>query len=163
MAKSRKSPPPDKGSGARSEEGNAVQFFIGAIGEGGGASQAESGNEPINHTPYVDMYSTKNELTLEIEMPGVRLEEIELSIFRGAINIRARKYECFEDNNVKYICMERSFGSLFRTIEIPMPIDSSMTKATYNEGILKVTFPRVSEKRGGPKKIKIVSEHREED
>lgn len=162
MAKSRKSPPPDKGLGTGGEEGNAVQFFIGAIGEGGESSQAESGNEPINHTPYVDMYSTKDELTLEIEMPGVRFEEIELSVFKGALNIKARKYECFEDNNVKYICMERSFGSLFRTIEIPMPIDSSRTKATYNDGILKVSFPRVSEKRGGPKKIKIISEQGEE-
>ncbi|MCK5237313.1 MAG: Hsp20/alpha crystallin family protein, partial [Deltaproteobacteria bacterium] len=94
-------------------------------------------------------------LTIRVELPGVRAEDIEISILRNNLNIKAHKYECFEDNTTNYICMERSFGHIFRAVEVPVPVNTSEIKALYSKGILQITLPRIEEKRGQPKKIKV--------
>lgn len=134
-----------------SESSNVVQFFM----EGMDTLRCGEGTEPVNHIPYVDIYSNKDELIIEVEIPGVRMEDIDLSVFKGALNIKAIKYDCFEEENVNYICMERSFGRLFRSIEIPITVNTSKISAKYNDGILRIVIPRVSDKRGQPIKIKV--------
>ncbi len=111
--------------------------------------------EPINHIPHVDMYSTKNTLEISIDIPGVRKEDIEITLLQNTLKIVALKYECFEDDEINYICMERAFGRIFRTVEIPFPINTTQMKAYYKQGILKIILPRVEEKRGKPKSIAI--------
>ena len=113
--------------------------------------------ELVSHMPYIDMYSTSKELIIEVEMPGVRREDIEVVAFRDTINIKAFKYECFEDRNINYVCMERSFGRIFRVIELPIPVNTNHIKAVYTKGILKITLPRVEEKRGRPKRVTVES------
>ncbi len=111
--------------------------------------------ELVSHMPCIDMYSTTKELIIEVEMPGIRREDIEVVAFRDTINIKAFKYECFDDRNINYVCMERSFGKIFRVIELPLPVNTSHIKAVYSKGILKITLPRVEEKRGRPKRVEI--------
>lgn len=152
MAKSRKSSSDDAPkSGSSSDERNIIQFFVEEVE--GFCEQPHS--EPVNHVPYVDVHTTEEELVVEIEIPGVTLNEIDISVFKSTLNLRAAKFDCFEENTINYTCMERSFGRLFRTIDLPVPVNTSKVKAVYSKGILKVTMPRVSEKRGQPKKIKV--------
>lgn len=116
-----------------------------------------SQGEPINHTPNVDMYSTSEELTIEVELPGVLGDEIDVSMHGGRLIIRAVKYECFDEEAVNYICMERSFGKITREVELPFPVNTSKTKAIYSNGILTITMPTVADKRGTAKQIPIES------
>ncbi len=51
--------------------------------------------------------------------------------------------------------MERSFGRALRTVEIPVPVNTNKIKALYRNGILRITMPRIEEKRGQPKKIDV--------
>ncbi|MBI5598909.1 MAG: Hsp20/alpha crystallin family protein [Deltaproteobacteria bacterium] len=135
------------------EKTNIVQFIMESIEGLAGARGAEA----MNHTPYVDMYSTDREVVVEVEMPGVRPEDIDVTMFKNSITIKALKYECFEETNVNYVCMERSFGRIFRTVDVPFPVNSGGMKAVYKNGILKITLPRVEEKRDRPIKIDIES------
>lgn len=109
----------------------------------------------ISHTPVVDILSTSNNIIIEVELPGVRLEEIDISILRNAVTIKALKYECFDEKKVNFVCMERSFGKFFRVIDIPSPVDTSRMKATFRDGLLTITLPIIGEKRGVPKKIEV--------
>ena|SRR3989338_1182326 len=111
----------------------------------------------ISHAPVVDILSTLDSIIIEVELPGVRPEEIDVSILRNAVTIKAIKYECFDEKKINFVCMERSFGKFFRVIDIPSPVDTSRIKATFRDGLLTITLPRIEEKRGVPKKISIES------
>jgi HSP20 family protein len=128
-----------------------MQFFLDEFQ----SARNPSGAEPVNHVPYLDLYSTKTQVTIEVEIPGVRADDIDISVFKSTVKIKAVKYECFDDNNVNYVCMERSFGTILRSVEIPVPVNTGKVKAKYINGMLSITLPRIEEKRGQPKKIKI--------
>ena len=113
--------------------------------------------EPLTHIPNVDMYSTATDLVIEVELPGVKKEDINVSLHKRSITIRALKVECFEEDRVNYVCMERSFGRIFRALEIPCDIDPSRIKATFREGILTITIPRVEKKAASAMKVQIES------
>lgn len=111
----------------------------------------------ITHTPVVDMFSTAGAVIVEVELPGVRQEEVEISILQNTLTIRGVKYECFEEKKVNFVCMERSFGRVFRVIDIPYTVDTSRIKAAYKNGLLTIELPKVAEKRGVPKKVNVES------
>ncbi|HCY18280.1 MAG TPA: molecular chaperone [Deltaproteobacteria bacterium] len=111
----------------------------------------------ITHTPVVDMFSTAGAVIVEVELPGVRQEEVEISILQNTLTIRGVKYECFEEKKINFVCMERSFGRVFRVIDIPYTVDTSRIKAAYKNGLLTIELPKVAEKRGVPKKVNVES------
>jgi len=150
MAKSSGKQPPGERAPRKS---NMMQFIMESIE----SIPAARGVEPINHVPYVDICSTETELIVEAEMPGMRQEDIEVTVYRNTLSIKALKYECFEETNVNYVCMERSFGKVFRSVDLPFAINTGGAKAAYKKGILRITLPRVTEKRGTPKTITIES------
>ncbi|OGQ47736.1 MAG: hypothetical protein A2W63_01115 [Deltaproteobacteria bacterium RIFCSPLOWO2_02_44_9] len=114
-------------------------------------------NAVINHAPVVDIFSTPDAIIVEVEMPGIREEEIDVSITKNTLTVQGLKYECFEEDKVNFVCMERSFGRLFRVIDIPCPVDASRIKAVYLNGLLTITMAKIEEKRGTPKKITVES------
>jgi len=114
-------------------------------------------NAVINHVPVVDIFSTPDAIIVEVEMPGIREEEIDVSITKNTLTVQGLKYECFEEDKVNFVCMERSFGRLFRVIDIPCPVDASRIKAVYLNGLLTITMAKIEEKRGTPKKITVES------
>ncbi len=107
----------------------------------------------ITHTPVIDMFSTSDAIIIEVEMPGVRREEIDVSILQNTLTVRGIKYECFDEKKVNFACMERSFGKFFRTIDMPFPVDTGKIKSVYKNGLLTITLKKIEEKRGTPKKI----------
>lgn len=111
--------------------------------------------ETITHTPNLDVYSSPVEVVVEVEMPGVRKEDIEVTLLEDILTIKALKYECFDEDKVNYVCMERAFGRILRKVEIPFPVDTSRMKAVYKRGVLTVRIPRIEEKRGSAKKVPI--------
>lgn len=148
MAKISKKPPKNLPS---VEIDNINQFIFEGIDEAGIFPHVE----PITSVPNVDMFSTSAELVIEAELPGVKKEDIEVSLDKGSIAIKAVKFECFEEEKVNYVCMERSFGRIFRTVEIPFPVDTSKIKAAFKNGVLTITLPRVEDKRSNVKKVPI--------
>lgn len=155
MAKISKKPPSDDDS--PKSPGETIQFLMENMLEGieeGGRSK-EMG--ALHQAPHVDIFSTKEELVIEVDLPGVKADEINISLDREQMNIHAAKYECFDDDKINYICMERAFGKIARTIHIPLPVNSSKVKATYDKGILTIRMPRIEDKRGKAKKIPVKS------
>lgn len=118
-------------------------------------AEASSGGEPIIHTPHVDMYSTSGKLVIEVELAGVKKNDIEVTLDGQLLTVRGVKYECFDEEKINYVCMERAFGKFQRDIDIPFPVDSARIKAVYKNGILTVTVPRVEDKRCSSRKVPI--------
>ncbi len=114
-------------------------------------------SEPITHIPSVDMFSTATELIIEVEMPGVRKDDIEVLLHKNSVTIKALKYDCFDEDKINYVCMERVFGRIFRSIEVPFPVDTAKIKAVYKSGILTIVIPKVEDKRSKTKRVAIES------
>lgn len=132
---------------------NLNQFIFEGLEDTGIFSEPE----PITNIPNIDMFSTPAEVVVEVELPGVRKQDIEISIYKNNLTIRALKFECFEEDKINYVCMERSFGRLFRTMEIPFPVDTEKIKAVYKNGLLTISIPRIEDKRRETKRVPIES------
>ncbi len=150
MAKISKRPP---GGRASIEIDNLNQFII----EGIDPADSFFKSEPITHIPNVDIFSTPGEVIIEVELPGVRKEDIDVAIVKNTLTLRALKLECVEEEKVNYVCMERAFGKVFRAIDLPCPVDTARIKAVYRNGILTISIPRVDDKRSCTRKILIES------
>ncbi len=137
-----------QGSGGSSPGG------CGAMGGGMGGSQPL---EPITRIPDIDMYSTADELFIEVEMPGVAKDDIELYLHKNTIKVSALKVEHVEYRRTNYVCLERVFGRLYRSIEIPFPVNTSKVRATYCNGVLTIVMPRIEDKRAQKRSVPIES------
>ncbi len=151
MAKSSKKDPKDSSCEGGSKKSSLMQFLVSDME----AVLHTSLTEGANHAPPVDVFSTDDYLYIDMNIPGVREEEIEVVFFKNTIKITAIKYDCFEEEGLNYICMERSFGKICRIIEIPFPVNTTKITAEYKHGVLTITLPRVAEKRGLPIVIKV--------
>ncbi len=149
MAKISKEPPEarsfsEKGGGSCHGDGNDNK-----------GPYDDGGLETITRIPDIDMYSTPYELTIEVEMPGVLKENIELYLHKNTIKLTALKAETIELNKINYVCMERVFGRLYRSIEIPFPVNTSKVKAVFKNGLLTIVIPRVEDKRSEKRSVLI--------
>lgn len=111
--------------------------------------------EPITQIPNVDVFSSNAELVIEAELPGVRKEDIGVTLQNNTLSIKAVKFECFNEEKINYVCMERTFGRIFRAIEIPFPVDTVKIRAVFKDGILTITIPRVEDKRNRSRSVAI--------
>ncbi|MDI1470922.1 MAG: Hsp20/alpha crystallin family protein [Thermodesulfovibrio sp.] len=104
-------------------------------------------------SPNVDIFEKDNELKIQIELPGVNKNEIDLTITDDRLIIKG---EIKRPEGVKeedYILSERSFGPFTRTISLPPDIDKSSVKAGLKDGLLEISIMRKSESK--PREIKI--------
>lgn len=106
-------------------------------------------------TPPLDLYQTNDNIVAVVEVPGMRKEEIEISLHNGMLTIGGdRQSHSSEGENVERT--ERFSGKFRRSISLPARVDSGKVTATYKDGILVVTLPKAEEAK--PKKVEVTIE-----
>jgi HSP20 family protein len=106
-------------------------------------------------SPALDLYQSNDNLIAVVELPGMRKEEIEISLHDGALTIAGeRKSEA--SNGEKAERTERYIGKFRRSISLPVRVDSNKVSATYRDGILTVTLSKAEEAK--PKQIQVRAE-----
>jgi len=104
-------------------------------------------------TPRLDVFEDKENLYVKAELPGMKREDIELSLHDGTLSLSGeRKSETKTEGTEQYQA-ERFFGRFQRTITLPAPIATDKVKADYKDGILTVTLPKTEEAK--PRKIEV--------
>lgn len=100
---------------------------------------------------HVDLYENEKEIILDAELPGVEAQDLDVRVLPREVRIKAekKKAEEFKDNNVHR--QERFYGSVARTVYLPTEIDPDQAKATFKNGILKLTLPKVGDSGAGRK------------
>ena len=92
-------------------------------------------------SPAIDLYQNNDNLIAVVELPGMRKEEIEISLHDGTLTIAGeRKSEA--SNGEKAERTERYVGKFRRSIALPVRVDANKVSATYRDGILTVTLPK---------------------
>src|SRR6266498_3134816 len=103
-------------------------------------------------TPALDLYEDKDNLIVKAELPGMRKEEIDISLHDGTLAISGERKRQSRGGE-KAERTERYVGAFRRSITLPTRVDASKVSATYKDGILKVTLPKAEEAK--PKQIQV--------
>ena len=103
-------------------------------------------------SPALDLYQNTDNIVAVVELPGMRKEDIEISLHDGTLTIGGeRKRE--GGANGKAERTERYLGTFRRSVTLPTRVDASKVNAAYRDGILTVTLPKAEEVR--PKQIQV--------
>jgi len=118
----------------------------------GGARQAQLFS---GWTPALDLYQNNDNVVAIVELPGLRKEDIEISLHDGTLTIAGeRKSETVGNGNGDSATRtERFTGKFRRSITLPTRVDANKVNATYKDGILTVTLPKAEEAK--PKQIQV--------
>jgi HSP20 family protein len=89
-----------------------------------------------------------------LEVPGVEMKDIDISLADGRLTIKGEKKHEEEIKEEDYYHSERSYGSFHRTLSVPRGIEEGKISATYDSGVLEVSLPKVEEKQAQKVEIK---------
>jgi HSP20 family protein len=101
----------------------------------------------------VDMYDTENSVVVKTAIPGVKAEDIDVSVTGDTLTVKAETKEEEEVKRENYMRHERRFGSYCRSVTLPGGLMTDKAEADYTNGILTLTFPKAEEVK--PKAIKV--------
>ena len=103
-------------------------------------------------SPALDLYQSTDNIVAVVELPGMRKEDIEISLNDGTLTISGERQR-ETTNGEKAERTERYVGTFRRSIALPTRVDASKVNAAYRDGILTVTLPKAEEVR--PKQIQV--------
>jgi len=106
--------------------------------------------------PSIDIKENENNYTLEIEIPGVNKDDVNVEVENDALIVRGEKRHEKDDSKDNYHVVERQYGSFQRVLDLPADADREDIKASFNDGVLRVTIGRQPEKaRSGARQIEV--------
>ena len=112
----------------------------------------ETVNEGL--APRLDVVEHDNEFVLQAEMPGIKKDDIEITLENGVLTISGEsKSEKEEREGERVIRQERRYGKYVRSLRLGKEIDEKNVKANYKDGILELVLPKSEEVK--PKKISV--------
>jgi HSP20 family protein len=111
------------------------RFFTGSLVPVEGAER--------DFVPSVDIRETEEGYELTAEVPGLKPEEIEVTLSGDVLILKGEKKEEHEADEGGYHLVERRFGSFYRSFRLAEPVDREHLAATHKDGVLRVRLPKV--------------------
>jgi HSP20 family protein len=103
--------------------------------------------------PPVDIYEDENSISLRLEIPGMKQEDLDIRLENNTLTVRGeRKFEQ-EEKEENFHRIERRYGSFARSFTLPNTVDSDKVNADYKDGVLSIELTKRAETK--PKQIKI--------
>ena len=99
----------------------------------------------------LDAYVTAEEIVILANVPGVKPEDVEITIEGDTLTIRGERQRPLE--NVDYVMQERPYGKFQRTLNINIPVDANRAEARYDNGLLTLVIPKAEAAK--PKVIQV--------
>ncbi|NUM53249.1 MAG: Hsp20/alpha crystallin family protein [Candidatus Hydrogenedentes bacterium] len=103
--------------------------------------------------PAVDVKENEQEYTIEADLPGMKKEEIDITVVDNVVTLKGERKHESETKEKDYHRVERRYGAFERTFEIPGGFDADKIAAHFDNGVLKVTLPKREESK--PKQIEV--------
>ncbi len=104
--------------------------------------------------PAVNLWDRGDALVAELEVPGARAEQLDISVIGGELSLRIERPDLSQEG-VTFHRRERPTGSFARVIRLPADVDGNNVQAELNDGVLTVTLPKAEAAK--PRKIQVVS------
>ncbi len=111
------------------------------------AAYGDEGNLPI------DMYQTDDSIVVRASVPGVKPEEVEVTITGDTLTIKGETRAEEEVRKDSFFRQEISYGTFSRSVVLPSSLQTDKAEATFEHGVLTLTIPKAEATK--PKQIKI--------
>jgi HSP20 family protein len=102
----------------------------------------EEGLDSALWSPAADVYETPDEIILQIELPGVQLEDVRLEALDGKLRVSGNRRVDPAAEPRHFVRMERIYGSFSREFTVPAAVDPTAIKATLRTGVLRIVAPK---------------------
>lgn len=103
----------------------------------------------------LDVYETETSVVVKAQIPGVKPEDIQVSVTGDTLSIKAEVKEDKEIKRESYLRQERRMGACCRTVTLPEGLQTDQAEADYADGVLTLVFPKAEEVK--PKTIKVTT------
>jgi HSP20 family protein len=104
-------------------------------------------------TPPIDVYETRDDLVVAVELPGVREKDIHLSMTGDVLSLRGQRGIAAEAREENYYRIERWSGTFERHVQMPIAVQVDKVRASYRDGVLEIRLPKLTEVT--PREIRI--------
>jgi HSP20 family protein len=111
-----------------------------------------NGKKRRNWAPPVSVWEEENLFGVDIELPGVSMDDVEVTFDKGQLNIEAKRERPNQDGR-NYRHDERFWGEMSRSIKVPDTVDAESIQASYSQGQLQVRLQKRPEVL--PRKIQV--------
>src|SRR5262245_59730811 len=103
----------------------------------------------------MDVKETDKETVIETKLPGMDEKDVSLALRDGVVTVRGQKKHERDEEKEDYRMVERRYGRFQRSVQLPDIVDENTVEATFNNGVLKVSFPKRPEAIGKQRKMPI--------
>jgi HSP20 family protein len=97
-------------------------------------------------SPRVEVTETETDLRVVAELPGVKEQDIEVSLDDNVLSLRAEKKAERKDERENTHFTERSYGMFQRSLQLPFPVNPDEVNAAFEQGVLTITVPKPKER-----------------
>jgi HSP20 family protein len=105
--------------------------------------------------PAVDVHEDPERLVLRAELPGIKREDIDVSIDANVLTLKGERKLEKEEQGHRYHRIERSYGTFVRQFQLPSNVDSAKIDAQLTDGVLTIALDKKQELK--PRKIDVKS------
>lgn len=103
--------------------------------------------------PPTDIFEDTDGLKILVELPGLRAEDVKLTVENLTLTIRGEKKQVAEEQTTKVHRYERSYGAFERSFALPSTVDVERVVAKFEHGVLTVTLPKAEKAK--PRSIEV--------
>ena len=105
--------------------------------------------------PSVDIFEEKDDVVVKAELPGIKKEDIDVTLTENTITISGEKKKEEEVKKKDYYRWECSYGSFSRTFSLPSEVQTDKVKTRMKDGVLEIRVPKTEEAKKKEVKVKI--------
>jgi HSP20 family protein len=113
-----------------------------------------TGGMPV---PALELASGDKEYRLTAELPGLKDEDVEISVADGILTLKGEKREAEEHKEDGCLMSERRYGKFERRVALPADVDSDKIEAAFKKGVLTITLPKSADAHERARKIAVTT------
>ena len=113
----------------------------------------DKNGEALAWQPPVNVYEDKDHLSIEAQLPGIDLKDIELTVKEQTLHLRGERKAETEKSKDGYHLREAHYGTFSRSFSLPDTVNPDEAKATYDKGVLAIAIPK--QEKSNPRTIQI--------
>jgi HSP20 family protein len=114
--------------------------------------QRSRGGTPAAARPAVNVWETDDAVHVELETPGIKNDQTDISVTGNELTIEVRR-PVVEEESVTFHRRERPAGSFVRVLRMPVDVDADRVEARLHQGVLNIRLPKTEAAR--PRKIQV--------
>ena len=112
-----------------------------------------NGVAPSAWLPSVDVFEDKESLKIVAELPGLKPEDVKITLENSTLTLRGEKKQVAEEKTERVHRYERSYGSFERSFSLPNTVDVEKVEAGFENGVLTITLPKAEKAK--PREIAV--------